>query len=73
MPVTGKSWDYIADPIGHVKQTEGLQNQEKGIAKEMKLTEKLNKELSKVKRAEITSAEPEGVAQWSNYKVQDSE
>ena len=67
MPVTGKSWDYIADPIGHVKATAGLLNQDKEIAKEMKVTEKLNKELSKVKSAEITSAEPEGVAQWSNY------
>ena len=73
MPVTGKSWDYIADPITHVKATAGLQNQDKEIAKEMKATEKLNKELSKVKSAEITSAEPEGVAQWSNYNGQDSE
>jgi len=72
MPITGKSWDYVADPIAHVKETEGLQNQEKGIAKEMKATEKLNKELSKARSTEITSAEPEGVAQWSNYNGQDS-
>ncbi len=71
MPVTGKSWDYIADPIAHVKQTQGLQNQEKGIAKEMKATEKLNKELSEVRSTEITSAEPKGVAQWSNYDGHD--
>jgi len=72
MPITGKSWDYVADPIAHVKETEGLQNQEKGIAKEMKAIEKLNKELSKARSTEITSAEPEGVAQWSNYNGQDS-
>lgn len=72
MPVTGKSWDYIADPIAHVKETAGLQNQEVGKEKEMKATEKVNKELSKVKSAEISSAEPAGVAQWSNYNSQES-
>jgi Mn-containing catalase len=71
MPITGKSWNYVADPIAHVNETAGLQNQEKGIEKEMKATEKLNKELSKVKSAEITSAEPEGVAQWSNYDTKE--
>jgi len=67
MPVTGKSWDYIADPISHVKETEGLQQTDKEAQQELKATEKMNKELSKVKSAEITSAEPKGVAQWSNY------
>jgi len=67
MPVTGKSWDYVADPIAHVKETAGLQQTDKETQKEMKATEKLNIELSKVKSAEITSAEPEGVAQWSTY------
>ncbi len=71
MPITGKSWDYVSDPIAHVKETEGLQNREKGIEKEMKLTEKLNKELSKTKSKEITSAEPKGEAQWSNYNGKD--
>jgi len=73
MPITGKPWDFIADPIAHVKETTGLQNQEKGIEKEMKLTEKLNKELSKTKSAEITSAEPQGVAQWSSYDGVDTQ
>ncbi len=72
MPETGKSWDYIAEPITHIKETSGLQNQEKGIEKEMKATEKMNKELSKVKSAEITSAEPTGIAQWSNYNGEES-
>jgi len=67
MPVTGKSWDYVADPINHVKETAGLQQTDKETQKELKATEKLNKELSKVKSAEITSAEPDGVAQWSTY------
>jgi Mn-containing catalase len=70
MPITGKSWDYIADPIAHVKETAGLQNQEKGVEKEMKAVAKLDKELSKVKSAEITRAEPDGLAQWSNYNGQ---
>lgn len=67
MPITGKEWNYIEDPIAHISQTEGLQQEEKGMAKELKATEKQNKELSKAKSSEITSAEPDGVAQWSNY------
>lgn len=73
MPITGKPWDYKAEPISHVNKTEGLQNQEKGIEKEMKATEKMNKELGKAKKAEITAAEPKGTAQWSTYSAPEKE
>ncbi|MDB5119805.1 MAG: manganese catalase [Sphingobacteriales bacterium] len=67
MPITGKQWDYIEDPIAHVVSTEGLQTKDKAIEKELKETEKLNKELSSIKSHEITDAEPDGLAQWSSY------
>lgn len=68
MPVTGKPWDYIENPISHVSDTQGLQVEDKNLTKEIKATEKLNKELSKVRSTEVNSAQPEGVAQWSTYE-----
>src|SRR5688572_2902849 len=40
MPLSPKEWDYIADPIAHVKETTGLENQDKEIKSEMAKTEK---------------------------------
>jgi Mn-containing catalase len=37
------------------------------FSKDLKATEKLDKEMSKVKSAEVKDAEPKGVAQWSTY------
>jgi len=63
----GVEFDYVADPIAYVKETEGLTALPDDKSKELKTTEKLNKEMSKVKSDEVTKAEPEGVAQWSTY------
>src|SRR3978361_776580 len=67
MPGTGLNFEYIADPISYVKKTSGLTALPDDKSKELKSTEKLNKEMSKVKSEEVTRAEPEGVAQWSTY------
>jgi Mn-containing catalase len=67
MPETGKEWIYVEDPIAHVKETQGLTVEEKGMSKKLAETEKLNKQLSEVKSAEVDSAQPKGVAQWSDY------
>ncbi|WP_299359242.1 manganese catalase family protein [Mucilaginibacter sp.] len=67
MPDMGKDWNYIADPVAYVKETQGLTKTDKALEKELKETEKLDKEMSKVKSAEVKDAEPEGVAQWSTY------
>lgn len=69
MPETGKEWVYIEDPIAHVKETQGLTVKEKGMDKMLSETEKQNKALSTLKSEEIKSAQPEGVAQWSNFSV----
>jgi Mn-containing catalase len=68
MPGLGKNWVYIADPITQAKETEGHTNLPDNFSKELKQTEKLNKEMSKQKSAEVKNAEPDGVAQWSDYK-----
>jgi Mn-containing catalase len=67
MPETGKEWIYVEDPIAHVTETVGLTTKEKGMDKQLAETEKLNKEMSKVKSDEVNRVQPEGVAQWSDY------
>jgi Mn-containing catalase len=67
MPDMGKNFEYIADPVAYIKETEGLTALPDDKSQELKSSEKLNKEMSKVKSAEVTNAEPEGVAQWSTY------
>jgi len=67
MPGMGKDFELIEDPAAFVKQTEGLSSLENDKAAEMKQTEKINKKMSEEKSAEVKSAEPKGVAQWSDY------
>jgi Mn-containing catalase len=67
MPGMGKQWEYIEDPINHVKVTEGLSVQPENMQKELKKTAKLNEEMGEQKSAEVKSTEPEGVVQWSTY------
>jgi len=71
MPDMGKDFEYIADPIAYVNQTSGMTALPDDRNKELKSTEKLNKEMSKVKSEEVTRAEPEGVAQWSTYTTEE--
>jgi len=67
MPGMGKDWKYIADPVSHVRESQGLTVLEDDNAKELKEAEKLNKQMSKEKSAEVKNSEPKGVAQWSTY------
>jgi Mn-containing catalase len=67
MPDMGKKWNYVADPVAYVKETQGLTQTDKALDKELKATEKLDQEMSKVKSDEVKNSEPEGVAQWSTY------
>ena len=68
MPGMGKDWVYVADPVAHVQETQGLTERSDDKSKELKASEKLNREMSEVKSAEVKNAEPKGVAQWSNYQ-----
>lgn len=67
MPGLGKEWEYIADPVSHVKQTEGLSIADSDKEAQLAETEKLNAKLSAQRSEEVKNAEPEGVAQWSDY------
>lgn len=67
MPDMGKEFEYVADPVAYVKETEGLTALSGDYNKDLKATEKLDKEMSAEKSAEVKDAEPKGVAQWSMY------
>ena len=63
----GKDFVYIESPVDYIKQTAGMTNLPDDYSKELKATEKLNKEMSEIKSAEVKNVEPKGVAQWSIY------
>ncbi|QTE38188.1 manganese catalase family protein [Mucilaginibacter gossypii] len=67
MPDLEKEFIYIADPVKHVRETQGLTQLEDDKARELKQAEKLNKQMSQEKSTEVKDSEPEGVAQWSTY------
>jgi Mn-containing catalase len=67
MPGMGKEWNYVADPVAYVHETQGLSQTDKALDNELKKTQQLDKEMSAVKSAEVKNSEPEGVAQWSTY------
>jgi len=67
MPDMNKEWNYVADPLTYVKETQGQTATDKTFDKELKQTDKLNEEKSKLKSEEVISSEPDGVAQWSKY------
>jgi Mn-containing catalase len=67
-PELGETWRYIDDPIAHVASTNGLIDQETDGTERTEVTvEKLNKQLSKERSSEVTSATPDGENQWSTY------
>lgn len=68
MPDMGKDWEFIADPVSFVKESEGLTKLEDDKKKEMADTDKLNKKMSEEKSSEVKASEPEGTAQWSDYE-----
>jgi len=67
MPGLGKDWEFIENPKEFVKTTEGLSFLEDDKEDEMETAAKLNSALSEERSTEVTAAEPEGVAQWSDY------
>jgi Mn-containing catalase len=63
----GKDFVYIDNPIAYVRETDGQTIQPKEMDKALAETEKLDKEMSKLKSEEVKKADPKGVAQWSTY------
>ena len=66
-PELGETWEYISDPIEHVRKTKGLTEGHGKLQRDPKEVDKKDKELSKKKSAEIKKALPKGEAQWSKY------
>lgn len=67
MPGMDKEWEFIENPLTFVKETEGLSTLDDDKEDEMQEAEELNKALSEERSTEVTSAEPDGKAQWSDY------
>jgi Mn-containing catalase len=63
----GKSYVYIENPITYIKETEGQTKLPDDYSKELKATEKKDKDMSAAKSEEVKKADPKGVAQWSTY------
>src|ERR1700744_2255347 len=67
IPGMGKDFVYVENPIQQARETEGQTKLPEDFKSELKDKEKLDQQMSKDKSAEVTNAEPKGVAQWSNY------
>ena len=64
----GESWDYISNPVDHVKKTKGMTDGHKNTTdRSVEDMEKKNKEMSKKKIEEIKKAMPDDEMQWSKY------
>jgi len=67
-PEMGEEWQFIANPLEHVQQTNGLLNEEdKGTHRTEKSVQTVNKSLSAERKAEVDEATlPEnGIMSWS--------
>jgi Mn-containing catalase len=65
----GKDFIYVENPMDYVQETDGQTKLPDDYTRELKAAEKLDKEMSAVKSAEVKDAEPKGVAQWSTYET----
>ena len=71
MPGLGLQWEYIADPLSNISETEGLTKLKDDKADELEAADTLNQKMSEQKSKEVKSAEPKGVAQWSDYSAEE--
>ncbi len=70
-PEMGEKWQYIDNPLEHVKQTNGLLDEKaKGTKRTEKSVQKNNKTLSAERKAEIdeTTLPENGIMSWSVYE-----
>lgn len=66
-------WEYIADPVAQVQETEGQMSKEiVGSERTDREVQKMNRELSKERSGEVSSATPSGAQQWSDYSGEPS-
>lgn len=63
----GKDFEYVENPLQHIKDTKSLSELEDPMKAELKETQQKDEQLSKEKSEEVKKAEPRGTAQWSDY------
>ncbi|HWH62883.1 MAG TPA: manganese catalase family protein, partial [Ginsengibacter sp.] len=64
----GETFQYIEDPVKHVMETNALIDQKAtGTDRTESKIQKMNSNLSHVRREEINSASPAGEQQWNTY------
>jgi Mn-containing catalase len=64
----GESWAFIADPVSHVIETNGLVDEKVlGNTRTDDKVDAVERALSKQRRTEVSSAVPTGENQWSAY------
>lgn len=64
----GESWVFIEDPLQHVIATQGLTKEKiEGIKTTEAEVQKINKQVSKQRSKEVSSAVPSGDNQWCSY------
>jgi Mn-containing catalase len=69
----GETIQFVEDPISYVLETNGLlQHEAAGTDRTEEAVEKANRQMSKLKSAEITGATPPGVQQWNNPLPEDN-
>lgn len=67
-PWASGEWTYIDDPVEHVIATNGLLNQKSTSPHSREELDRKNKELGRIKAAEISRATPQGEQHWSDYR-----
>lgn len=70
-PEFGEKWEYIENPLQHVRDTNGLLNEKaKGTDRTEKTVQQKNKSLSEERKAEVQNATKpsNGVMSWSVYE-----
>jgi Mn-containing catalase len=73
-PVGGEEWKYIADPVEHVRDTNGeLEMTVEGTAMSEEEMDQMDDELSRERSEEIKNVSPSGPTQWSSYPQENIE
>jgi Mn-containing catalase len=64
----GEKWQLIKEPVEAVKKTNGLSDIEfKDADKAEEVIEKMNRELSEIRREEIRSSTTKGPQEWQTF------
>ncbi|MFC4211069.1 manganese catalase family protein [Pedobacter lithocola] len=67
MPGMGKDWEFIDNPLSFVKETSGLTDLDDDKEEELNQVQQKNLIMNEEKSEEVKSAEPDGIAIWSDY------